>query len=223
MSFLTLPIVPHQSIETTFLTLPSVTVSREQLQFLHIHNQKRAIPSKSNPRRANPINQNDFLFLNTEVTNSPNGLTTFIDNETQTDTILDLKRANEIISDYRKHAALQHQEWKESKGTSDIHDEYIKENPDTLIQPKEVTSIEKDPVQATEETPIEKDPVQATEETSIEKEEENSSLRIEKPLDMLEKDPQIELSGMELFEAVGYVQKAKELRLKSIRSTLLTL
>ena len=203
MSFLTLPIVPHQSIT---LTLPSVTVSREQLQFLHIHNQKRAIPSKSNPRRANPINQNDFLFLNTEVTNSPSGLITFIDNETQTDTILDLKRANEIISDYRKRAA----EWKESKGTSDIHDEYIKENPDTLIQPTEVTSIEKDPVQATEETPIEK-------------EEENSSLRIEKSLDMLEKDPQIELSGMELLEAVGYVQKAKELRLKSIRSTLLTL
>lgn len=213
MSFLTLPIVSHQSIETTFLTLPSVTVSREQLQFLHIHNQKRAIPSKSNPRRANPINQNDFLFLNTEVTNPPDRLTTFIDNETQTDTILDLERANEIISDYRKRAA----KWKESKRTSDgnlkvsIHDEHIKEkDTDTLIQPKEVTSIEKDLVQATEETPIEN-------------EEENSSLRIEKSLDMLEKDPQIKLSGVELFEAVGYVQKAKELRLKSIRSTLLTL
>ena len=203
----------------SFLTLPSKSAFDESIPYLTLipkASTKKEKDSRSKYKSNRQPSSAQFLYFQGDDGHDAirgDSIAKKEEISTQTEPNLDFDKVNEIILDYKKHAAS----WKvvttRSK-TGDVDDVDVVNSSNDVrgrAQPAADSASREDGASSNNAQSSEMQIGNKTDEEPINETEERQPAAI------------TEQSGLDLLQAVGDVSKAKELRLRSVRATLLAL
>lgn len=205
----------------SFLTLPSKSSFDEAIPFLTLNSKACAstISKKEKDKSNRQPGSAQFLYFQGDDShdadnkrNRGDSIATKEEISTQTEANLDFDKVNEIILDYKKHAAS----WKAARSnTGDV--DVVNSSNEVPKRAQPVADL------ASREDGVSSNNAQSSEMKIGSKTDD----KVPEPINESEESQPaisaISAQCLDLLQAVGDVSKAKELRLKSVRATLLAL